>query len=85
MSMISVNAFLYEVLDLVYVDCFYRWSNKKEGDSFQAKKLDGVKGTMGWLEKFNQVGMELSNLGISDHFPVVMSIENEQSFRPKSF
>ena len=29
--------------------------------------------------------MELSNLGISDHFPVVMSIENEQSFRPKSF
>ena len=30
MSMISVNAFLYEVLDLVYVDCFYRWSNKKE-------------------------------------------------------
>lgn len=53
MSMISVNAFLYEVLDLVYVDCFYRWSNKKEGDSFQAKKLDGVKGTMGWLEKFN--------------------------------
>jgi hypothetical protein len=43
-----------EVMDLNFGGCFFTWSNKIEGSSFVARKLDRVLVNEEWLCKFGK-------------------------------
>ncbi|XP_026378158.1 uncharacterized protein LOC113272552 [Papaver somniferum] len=59
---------------LRYSGCFYTWSNKQEGDTRIASKIDRFMVNMEWLDIFAESSAKFLNLGISDHSPAIVSI-----------
>jgi hypothetical protein len=74
-----------EIEDLAFTGFFHTWSNKQVGDDFVSKKLDRVMANFEWLNVFVNTSVDFLEVGISDHSPALVSVEEYNSYGPKPF
>lgn len=65
--------------------CFHTWANNQTGDAFVSKKLDRALSNLDWLQHFGNTAVEFLERGVSDHSPILVTVEQFISYGPKPF
>ena len=79
--------FSNDIYELPSAGHFYSWSNKGEGSSRIASRIDRCLGNGIWMQDYGHIVTLYDNAGVSDHCPLVLDCQPEQGSgkRPFSF
>ncbi|XP_074289220.1 uncharacterized protein LOC141614370 [Silene latifolia] len=73
------------LVELKTIGYFFTWTNKQELDDRKWIKLDRALVNIDWLQLYPESFVEALTAGISDHSPLVISLDLKTQHQPASF
>ena len=74
-----------EVTELQWKGNYYTWNNKQCGEDRIASRIDRVFGNDEWMDKWGHVITEYGNPNISDHRPMMMTLQKAHQYGKVGF
>nr|XP_019069479.1 uncharacterized protein LOC109120276 [Solanum lycopersicum] len=72
-----------EITKLQWKGNYYTWNNKQCGEDRIASRIDRVFGNDEWMDKWGHVITEYGNPNISDHIPMMITLQKAHYFMDK--